>query len=143
VTRLRVLLSKASSLTAREHLTILGVAGVGVEAMSSDRFALCRWSRWTRRLHRCPASGTDPAGYLQAVSALLAGGGFDALLPTHEQAWLFAVARDRLPPAAPVTLAPAEAFGRVHSKAAFAFVVALAARRSWFCYQQLFAVLPR
>ena len=24
-----------------------------------------------------------------------------------------------------------------------AFVVALAARRSWFCYQQLFAVLPR
>ena len=90
-----------------------------------------------------PCSGTDPAGYLQAVSALLAGGGFDALLPTHEQAWLFAVARDRLPPAAPVTLAPAEAFARVHSKAAFAFVVALAARRSWFCYQQLFAVLPR
>src|SRR5215468_7963017 len=100
VTRLRVLLSEASSLTAREHLTVLGAAGVQVEAMSSDRFALCRWSRWARRLHHCPAPGTDPAGYLQAVSAVLAEGGFDALLPTHEQAWLFAVARDRLPPAA-------------------------------------------
>ena len=28
-------------------------------------------------------------------------------------------------------------------EAAGAFVVALAAPRSWFCYQQLFAVLPR
>src|SRR5215469_7587484 len=120
VTRLRVLLSEASSLTAREHLTVLGAAGVQVEAMSSDRFALCRWSRWARRLHHCPAPGTDPAGYLQAVSAVVAEGGFDALLPTHEQAWLFAVARDRLPPAAPVALAPAAAFGRVQSKAAFA-----------------------
>ena len=118
--RLRVLLSEASSLTAREHLTVLGTAGVRVEAMGSDRFALCRWSHWARRLHRCPAPGTDPAGYLQAVSAVLAEGGFDALLPTHEQAWLFAVARDRLPPAAPVALAPAETFARVQSKAAFA-----------------------
>ena len=54
MTRLRVLLSEASSLTAREHLTVLGTAGVRVEAMSSDPFALCRWSRWARRLHRCP-----------------------------------------------------------------------------------------
>jgi hypothetical protein len=107
VTRSRVLLSEASSLTAREHLTVLGTAGVRVELMSSDPFALCHWSRWARRLHDCPASGTDPAGYLQAVSAVLTGGGFDALLPTHEQAWLFAVGRDRLPPAAPVALAPA------------------------------------
>lgn len=117
--RLRVLLSEASSLTAREHLTVLGPAGVRVEAMTSAPFALCRWSRWARRLHRCPAPGTDPAGYLQAVTAVLAGG-FDALLPTHEQAWLFAVARDRLPPAAPMALAPAEAFARVQSKVAFA-----------------------
>ena len=51
MTRLRVLLSEASSLTAREHLTVLGTAGVRVEAMSSDPFALCRWSRWARQLH--------------------------------------------------------------------------------------------
>ena len=42
MTRLRVLLSEASSLTARERLTVLGIAGVGVEAMSSDPFAVCR-----------------------------------------------------------------------------------------------------
>ena len=120
MTRLRVLLSQASNLTAREHLTVLGAVGVPVEVMSSDLFALCRWSRWARRLHRCSASGTDPAGYLQAVSAVLAEGGFDALLPTHEQAWLFAVGRDRLPPGAPAELAPAESLARVQSKIAFA-----------------------
>src|SRR5262249_33272557 len=120
VTRLRVLLSEASSLTAREHLTVLGAVGVRVEAMSSDPFALCRWSRGARRLPRCPASGTDPAGYLHAVSAVLAGGGLDARLPTHEQAWLFAAGRDRPLPVAPVALAPAETFARVQSKAAFA-----------------------
>jgi len=64
--RLRVLLYEAPSLTAREHLTVLGAAGVRVEAMSSDPSALCRWSRWTWRLHRCPVPGTDPPGYLQA-----------------------------------------------------------------------------
>jgi len=76
VTRLRVLLSQASNLTAREHLTVLGAVG--------------------------------------------AEGGFDALLPTHEQAWLFAVGRDRLPPGAPAELAPAESLARVQSKIAFA-----------------------
>jgi len=116
--RLRVLLSEASSLTAREHLTVLGPAGVRVEAMSSDPFALRRWSRWTRRLHRCPSPGSDPSGYLHAVSTVLAAGGFDALLPTHEQAWLFAVAPDRLQPAAPVALAPTESFTRAQSKLA-------------------------
>ena len=40
MTRLRVLLSEASSLTAREHLTVLGTARLRVEAMSSDPFAL-------------------------------------------------------------------------------------------------------
>jgi hypothetical protein len=46
--------------------------------------------------------------------------GFDALPPTHEQAWLFAVGRDRLPAGAPAALAPAESFARVPSKVAFA-----------------------
>ena len=40
MTRLRVLLSEASSLTAREHLTVLGTARLRVKAMSSDQFAL-------------------------------------------------------------------------------------------------------
>jgi hypothetical protein len=65
-----------------------------------------------------PVSRYRPGRYLRAVSAVLAAGEFDALLPIREQAWLFAVARDRLPPAAPVALAPPESFARVQSKVA-------------------------
>ena len=49
----------------------------------------------------------------------MASGRFVALLPTHEQAWMFAVGRELLPNA-PVAVAAAEAFGRVESKLAFA-----------------------
>ena len=46
--RLRVLLSEASGLTAREHLTVLGTAGVQVEAMSSGHpwMITHRAARW-------------------------------------------------------------------------------------------------
>ena len=49
----------------------------------------------------------------------MASGRFDALLPTHEQAWLFAVGRDLLPDAA-MAVADAQAFDQVASKVAFA-----------------------
>jgi predicted ATP-grasp superfamily ATP-dependent carboligase len=44
----------------------------------------------------------------------------DALLPVHEQAYLFAAARKRLPPGLGIALADFEAFEQVQSKASFA-----------------------
>jgi hypothetical protein len=118
--RRRVLLSEASSLTAREHVTVLGRAGVAADVLDSDSFALARWSRWSGRRHRCPPSGRDPRGYLAVVAGLMGTGAFDALLPTHEQAWLFSVGRALLPPGIPLAVAAPEAFGRVQSKVEFA-----------------------
>jgi len=43
----------------------------------------------------------DPEGYLAAIAAALREGRYDALLPTHEQAWLFAAGRHLLPADAP------------------------------------------
>ena len=85
---LRVLLSEASSLTAREHLSVLGPSGIRVEVASSSRLAIARFSRWCRRVVRVPCSAEDPRGYLAAIAAALRDGRHDALLPTHEQAWL-------------------------------------------------------
>jgi hypothetical protein len=116
----RVLLTESSSLTAREHLSVLGPAGVTIEAMSSDLLALCRWSRWLHRMHPCPEPSADPLGYLRAMAAVLAAGDFDAVLPTHEQAWLLAVGRDRLPAGTPLALASPESFARVQGKTDFA-----------------------
>lgn len=114
-----MLLSEASSLTAREFTTVLGRSGVEVEAVSSAALPIVRFSRWCRRVHPAPASSADPVGYLQRVDALMASGDFDALLPTHEQAWLFAAGRHLLPHAA-VAVAAIDAFDQVQSKTAFA-----------------------
>lgn len=114
-----MLLSEASSLTAREFATVLGRSGVEVEAVSSAGLPIVRFSRWCRRVHRAPAPSVDPVGYLQRVDALMATGDFDALLPTHEQAWLFAAGRGLLPHAG-VAVAAIDAFDQVQSKIAFA-----------------------
>jgi hypothetical protein len=116
----RILFTEGSSLTAREFLSVLGPAGHHIEIVDPNPVCICRFSRWTRRVHRCPPPGTDPLGYLETVNSLAVTRGFDAILPTHEQAWLFAAAGDRLAPAARVAVAAAESFRRVQSKIGFA-----------------------
>ncbi|PRZ41165.1 hypothetical protein CLV47_11141 [Antricoccus suffuscus] len=116
---MKVLLSEGSSLTAREHLTVLGRAGVKADVLSSISHPLCEFSRWTGTVHRVPSPSADPLGYLAAAGRLTETGGYDALLPTHEQAWLFAVGRKLLPTGIPLAVAPAMAFDRVQGKLAF------------------------
>ena len=116
----RVLLSEGSSLTSRETITALGPAGHVIDVMDPDPICLARFSRWVRRVVRCPAMGADPVGYLDAVLAQLAREPYDVLLPTHEQAYLFAAMRDRIPSDVGLAVADKGAFARVQSKVAFA-----------------------
>jgi hypothetical protein len=112
----RVLLSEGSSLTSREVITCLGPRGYRLEVLDPDPLCLARFSRWVHAVHRCPRSGLDPLGWLSAVDRLVRDREIDVVLPTHEQAWLFAVAA----PALPVAVASSEAFDRVQSKIEFA-----------------------
>ncbi|MHB8238067.1 MAG: carbamoyl-phosphate-synthetase [Vulcanimicrobiaceae bacterium] len=116
---MRVLLSEASSLSAREHLSVLGRTGAEVHTLSSVSLPLSQFSRWCTRVIRVPSVAQDPLGYLKAVADVLGSGAYDALLPTHEQAWLFAAGRHLLPSTLPLAVAPIEAFDRVQSKVAF------------------------
>ncbi|HYA51284.1 MAG TPA: hypothetical protein VEG33_08945 [Streptosporangiaceae bacterium] len=114
----RVLLSEASSLTAREYLSVLGPSGIGADVASSSSLAIARFSRWCGRTVRVPRSADDPKAYLGIVAAALRDGGYDALLPTHEQAWLFAAGRRLLPADAPLAVADIEAFDQIQGKVA-------------------------
>lgn len=115
-----VLLSESASLTARETLTVLGSAGVRADVLTAGGLPIGLFSRWRRRLIAAPPPGADPFGYLALVSALCSSGEYEALLATHEQAWLFAAGRHLLPADAPVAVASAEAFDRVAGKVEFA-----------------------
>jgi hypothetical protein len=97
----------------------LGPLGYHLEALDPDPLCIARFSRWMRRIHRCPRSGADPLGYLEAVKTVVAERRIDVVLPTHEQAWLFAVAKPRLSEV-PVAVAGAASFDRVQSKVEFA-----------------------
>jgi hypothetical protein len=112
----RVLLSEASSLTAREHLSVLGPDGIDVDVASSNALAIGRFSRWCRHVVRVPRSAADPIGYLSTVADALRTGRYDALLPTHEQAWLFAAGRRFLPKDAPLAVSSIDAFDQVQGK---------------------------
>jgi hypothetical protein len=118
VDRARVLLSEGSSLTAREHLSVMGPAGIDIGVAASNRLAIARFSRWCHHTVWVPRSADDPKGYLTAIAAALRGGRYDALLPTHEQAWLFAAGRHLLPADAPLAVADIEAFDLIQGKLA-------------------------
>lgn len=117
---LRILLSEGSSLSARQTITALGEAGYLLDVCDPNPLCITRFSRFIRHCYRCPAVGTDPLGYLAFVLEHLRQQPYAVLLPVHEQAFLFAKVRDRLPIGVGVALAPFDAFVQVQGKVAFA-----------------------
>ena len=95
-------------------------AGPPPRGVDPDPICLTRFSRWVRRVHRCPPAAVDPVGYLELLRRVVLERRIDVVLPTHEQAWLLAIAAPRLSPGIAVAVADAGAFGRVQSKVAFA-----------------------
>jgi predicted ATP-grasp superfamily ATP-dependent carboligase len=116
---LRVLLSEGSSTSAREAVTVLGLAGHHVEICDPSPWCLARFSRFVRKFHRCPGLRDDPAGYLASVETLLGASRFDVLLPTHEQGFLFARVAERLKGRVGVALPTFENYRIAHGKASF------------------------
>ena len=114
----RVLLTESASLTCRETLTVLGRRGVRADVVSSGAFTIGQFSRWRRRGVHLPRVSEDPVGYVRGIGAF--AGTYDAILPTHEQAWLLAAGRHLLPERFPLAVARIEAFEQVQSKLAFA-----------------------
>jgi predicted ATP-grasp superfamily ATP-dependent carboligase len=116
---LHVLLSEGSSTSAREALTILGLAGHVVEVCDPDAHCLARFSRWSRRFHRCPGLARHPAAFLAFIEKLLAARRFDVLLPVHEQGYLLARARQRIEANVGIALPSFDSYRTAHSKASF------------------------
>jgi biotin carboxylase len=87
-----VLLSDGTGLTSRQSATLLSRAGHRVEVLSPDPLCLCRFTRHVRTVHRVPAYGADPFGWLAAVTAIAERRGADLVLPTQEQVAVLAVA---------------------------------------------------
>lgn len=114
----RVLISEGSSLSARETITALGIAGHRIGVCDSDWLCLGRFSRFVTDFYRCPPLRKDPWAYLDFVLAIAAEGRWDVLFPTHEQAFLFSRERARIPPGIALAVADFRSFLQVQGKAA-------------------------
>jgi predicted ATP-grasp superfamily ATP-dependent carboligase len=121
---LRVLVPEGSSTSAREAITILGLTNHLVEVCDPSPYCLARFSRFIRKFHRCPGLRENPAGFLGFIEQLVASQRFDVLLPTHEQAFLFARAQHRLADRIGLALPSFENYRSVHSKAGFSRLLA-------------------
>lgn len=88
---LKILLSDGTGLTSRQVATQAAAAGHTVEALAPKRFGLASFTGHVRGVHRVPAFGLDPLGWLQATLAILRAGGHDVLLGTQEQLTLLSL----------------------------------------------------
>jgi len=112
----RVLVSEGSSLSSREIITALGVAGHKVGVCDSNAICLGRFSRFVTHFYRCPRFGEDPWTYMDFVIQIAAGGGWDVLFPAHEQALLFSREKARIPPGIALAVADFRSFLEVQGK---------------------------
>ena len=115
----RILLSEGSSTNAREVISALGPKGYVLDVCDPNPICLGRFSRYVRKVHRSPVSGSDPMGYLRFVRELLREHHYDVLLPVNEQAYLFSWARHHLTALTGLAVADFAAFTRVQTKANF------------------------
>jgi predicted ATP-grasp superfamily ATP-dependent carboligase len=114
----RILLTEGSSLSSREAVTALGVAGHRVALLDPDPVCIARFSRFVARFHRSPSSGGDPEAYLRTLGEVVRVHGYEVILPTHEQAALLARHAGRIPSGARCALASAASFDRIETKVA-------------------------
>ena len=77
----RVLLSEGSSLSARQAVTALGLAGHRVGVCDPSPLCLGRFSRFVTKWHQCPPAGKDPSAYLECVLSILDRGAYEVLFP--------------------------------------------------------------
>ena len=116
---MRVLLSDGSGLTSRQVATRLAADGHAVEALAPDPFCLARFTRHVRQVHRVPAYGLDPRGWLEAAPGVLRSGRHDVFFPTQEQAALLSREADAVRSlGAGLAVPPFESVLRVQDKLA-------------------------
>jgi hypothetical protein len=113
----RVLLTDGSGLTARQVATQLSEAGHRVEVLTRDPLVLTRFTRHVAKVHKVPAYGIDPFGWLDAALAVYQSGHFDVLFPTQEQVAVLAAVRPPVVTAVPEFEALAQVQDKISAQA--------------------------
>lgn len=117
-----VLLSEGSSLTSRETIAVLRNSGYEVEFLSSGLFPMSAFSKHTKSIKTVNIN-QDPIQYVYQLRKILTNKKYDAIIPTHEQAWFYSVLNEDLTKRSKIALSSNEKFNRVQGKIRFAMLL--------------------
>jgi predicted ATP-grasp superfamily ATP-dependent carboligase len=84
--------------TSYDVIESLGRRGIPVHVVDRSKFAMCRYSRFTKSFHVVPNYYTEPEAYVLAVADVARKVGARVLIPGHEDIVTLAANLDALPP---------------------------------------------
>lgn len=116
--RLGVLLTEASSLSARHTLYVLGPRyRMGI----LDPAPLCqgRFSRYVGQWHRSPSFAREPSAYVRFLIEQVRRHHYDVIFPTHEQVYLLSRFRHLLEPFAGLAVPEFDSLRQMQHKGHF------------------------
>jgi len=116
----RVALTGGRAPATLELARLFARAGHSVFVAESVAWPLTRGSRAVTRSVRVPPPRHDPAGFADALAALMQRERIDLLVPTCEEIFYVALARDRLAQLGQVLVEPLEKLHALHHKGRFA-----------------------
>lgn len=93
--QLKILITEGSSGSAKETVYCIGDR-YDLGLLDAALFCQCRFSKFVRRVHRCPHFASRPAEYLQFLISTVRSENYDVLFPVHEQVYLLSRVRERI-----------------------------------------------
>lgn len=116
--RLGVLLSEASSLSARHTLYVLG-PHYRLGVLDPARLCQGRFSRYVGQWHRSPSFSRQPTAYVQFLIEQIRRHHYDVIFPTHEQVYLLSRFRHLLEPFAGLAVPEFDSLRQMQHKGHF------------------------
>jgi len=97
IDRVPVLVTDGWVRTSYDVIESLGRRGIPVHVVDRSKYAMCRFSRWTKSFHVVPNYYTEPEAYAAAVADVARKVGARVLIPGHEDVVTLAARVDALP----------------------------------------------
>ncbi|MFS8047680.1 hypothetical protein [Rhizobium sp. BR 314] len=119
-----VLITGARAPVALHWARLLHMAGNRVILADSHRFAMARATRFKAAYVRLPEPRNALQTYAKAVERVVKDYDCDLVLPTCEEIFFLAAARDEIGAVIPLVAPPLQLLARVHDKYSFAMIAA-------------------
>jgi glutathione synthase/RimK-type ligase-like ATP-grasp enzyme len=116
MTKPSILIPEGSSLSARQTISALGLAGYKVDICLTKKISLCTFSKFINKRYIVPKLSDNPQKYLDSIIKIIKNKKYDAIIPTHEHIFLFSAYSKEIKKYTNIITSPIESFLQVQGK---------------------------